>query len=101
MNRKQAQELLPLFLALAKGKTIQRLGNDLAWHDVEEINFVSVDSDFYRTKPEPTIAYLVFFDSASGNGARVWCTYGTHEEAEEAIALFNRPNARIVEVRDE
>lgn len=52
MTRQEAKELLPIIQAFADGKTVQLLGEDKRWEDLDCPIFGG-DPKHYRVKPEP------------------------------------------------
>lgn len=53
ITRKEAKEWLPIILAYAEGKTIQRFKNGIEWDDLDgDIDF-GLPKEFYRVKPKP------------------------------------------------
>jgi hypothetical protein len=57
MTKDEAKDYLPLFQALAEGKTIQIKEDDGTWADLYSPSFLN-DPCFYRIKPEPRVIWV-------------------------------------------
>lgn len=98
MNREKALALLPILIAFAEGKRIQKklLVNDQWVYAGDDIEF-SCAADRYRIEPEPRRLYRVEFVSSS----RWWAHRESRESAETSLKEAQLLNAgdefRIVE----